>query len=106
MGLKTKATAALASMLIVSGAVSVQANTAVSVQQASTICAGGFAGCVLPGQTKPAPVAPPVQAPAAAPVEEAKGGGIGFLVPVLAAAAIIGGIVVAAGNDDEVPTSP
>ncbi len=104
MGIKIKATAAITSMLIVANTVGVQANTSIT-SQASTICASGFGGCVLPGKTAPAKTEAP--APKAAPVAEEKGGTGGLLIGALAAAAVVAGILIASGDDDDdTPASP
>lgn len=101
MGLKSKTTAAVASLFIISSTVSAQANSSAI----SNVCAGGFAGCVLPGKTAPAP-ATSVPAAAETIVEEAEKGGFSILAPLLGAAAVIAGILIISGDDDEAPVSP
>jgi len=106
MGLKTKTIAIVISTMMISNAVSLQANTtAASIQQPSTICSSGFAGCVLPAKTKPAPVKTVAPAPV---VEEVKKGGFPIVTTLVALGAVVGAIIIASGGDDEddLPASP
>lgn len=103
MGFKSKTMAIATSLIIISSSVTVQANTLVALQQGASLCAGGFAGCVLPAKTAPAPVAAPA-APAAAEVVDEKG--FPILVPLLAAGAVIAAILIASEGDEDAPTSP
>lgn len=106
MGFKSKTMAIATSLIIISSSVTVQANTLVALQQGASLCAGGFAGCVLPAKTAPAPVAAPTApaAPAAAEVVDEKG--FPILVPLLAAGAVIAAILIASEGDEDAPTSP
>ena len=81
---KTFRSIAAAGMLASAAALPVQAT-------ASTVCAGGQAGCVLPVEGA-APMAP---------VETARGGASWVLPALLGIAAVVGGILLLTDDDDD-----